>query len=250
MTDRDRAISDVLGYIFVFAIISITIAVVYGVGISGLMDARESQQIKNVETAFEVLDHNIDDITDRGAESRATEIKLSGGTISVGQPVDLHVKTNSTASTVCNETRKTTISTRPIVYRKDSQRVIYAIGATFRSDGTKSAMITDPGWVVRSGSSVIPVLSTTTVGSTSTGGDVSILLIVRQRGQKLRCAFADPGPIRVNVTIESPRAPAWKRYFEDQGYTVASSSEDRVVAKFTTRQFYVTDTTVEVEYIT
>lgn len=250
MTHRDRAVSDVLGYVFVFAIITITIAVVYSVGITGLADVREGQQLNNVETGFEVLDHNIEDITERGAESRATEIRLSGGTLSVGQPINLHVKTNSTAAAACNETRKTTISARPIVYRKGNQRVIYSVGATFRSDGTKSTMIAEPGWVVKEKSSIVPVMTTNTVGSTSTGGDVSILLVVRERGHKLRCEFEDPGPTRVNVTIESPRAPAWERYFEDQGYTIASSSTNRVVTKFTTRQFYLTDTTVEIEFVT
>lgn len=249
MTDRDRAVSDVLGYVFVFAIITITIALVFSYGISGLLDVQSHQQVENVELAFGVLDTNIEDVTERGAKSRATEIKLSGGTISVGAPVIVHAKTNTSLPAACNATRQTTVSTRPIVYRKGTQRVVYSMGATFRTAGTKSSMVTGPDWVIGSESAIVSMVTTTTVGGTSTGGTGSIVLVARERGQKLRCSLEDPGPVRVNVTLESPRAPAWERYFREQGYDIASSGPDRVVLKFTTRQFYLADTTVEVEYI-
>lgn len=250
MTGQDRGVSDALGYVFVFAIITITIGLIYASGITGLTDVQQNEQTDNVQQAFEVLDNNIQDLTQRGAESRATEMKLSGGSITVGQSVILHVKTNSTQPTVCNETRPTTISTRPIVYQKDGEEVIYSIGAVFRSDGTNSAMVSRPEWVVGDENSIISMVTTTTAGSTSTGGHTSILVVAKKQGRSLRCTFEEPStPVRVNVTIESARAPAWEQYFDDQGYDVTSSSQDRVVAKFNTSQFYLTDTTVEFEYV-
>lgn len=247
---RNRAVSDVLGYVFVFAIITITIALVYSYGVSGLMDIQQHQQVENVEMAFGVLDTNLEDLTDRGAKSRATEIKLSGGSISVGEPVTVHVRTNSSLPVVCNETRGTTVSSRPIVYEKDGQQVVHSIGATFRSDGTQSAMVRAPDWVIGANASIVSIVTTTTAGGTSTGGSGSIVLVARERGHKLRCGLEDPGPIEVNVTIESPRAPAWEQHFRERDVTVVSADTDRVVLEFTTRQFYLSDTTVEIEYVT
>lgn len=251
MTGWDRGVSDTLGYALVFAIITITIGLVYGSGMVSLTEVQRHEQINNVELGFEVFDDNMMELTDRNAQGRTTELNLAGGSISVGEPILIYVKTNSTEPVVCNETRPAKLSVKPIIYQNSGQSVVYSMSAVFRGDGTGSTMVNRPDWVIGSDQSILPIVTTTTSGSTSVGGDLSILIAANQRGKDLRCEFEEPAsPLQVNVTIESNRAPAWKTYFEDQGYQIESSGNDRVVAKFNTSQFYLTDTSVEIEFVT
>jgi hypothetical protein len=97
---------------------------------------------------------------------------------------------------------------------------------------------------------IVSVVTATPSGSTSVGGDLSVVIMATSRSQNLRCRFEDrTSPLQVNVTIQSPRASAWEQYFEGEGYTVVSSRSDRVVATFNTSEFYLADTSVAIEYV-
>lgn len=73
---NDRGVSDTLGFVFVFAIILSTVAVVTTIGMAGLQDTRDVERVNNAERAFDILGDNMEDIADRGAPSRATEVKV------------------------------------------------------------------------------------------------------------------------------------------------------------------------------
>ena len=77
----DRSQSDVLGFVFVFAIVVSTIGLVFATGFTGLQDARDFERVNNAERAFEVLRDNVGDMIYRGAPSRVTEIKLASASL-------------------------------------------------------------------------------------------------------------------------------------------------------------------------
>lgn len=218
----DRGVSEVLGFVLVFAIITATIGIVYASGFGGLVTAQQAEQLSNMERAFDVLDDNMADLHRRGAPSRATEVKLAGGTISLADRTTVSVTVTNDSDANHNDTF--TIHPRPIVYHgAGDQSVVYVLGSTFRAGDDGAAMLSSPDFVVDSDRAVLPMTATYAgTSTTSTGGQGTVLIVAHVQSRSVPVDFttAQGHTATLNVTITSPRADAWRRYFESNGYTV------------------------------
>lgn len=248
---ESRAVSETLGFVFAFALVTASVGVIYTTGIGGLENAREDEQLTNAVRAFEVLADNVEDLRRQGAPSRATELKLNGASLGFGDPVRVTVQVNHT-ETDANATH--VASLRPLVYEDDAGQVVYSAGATFRVDDGAAAMRVEPGFVVDDRRAVVPLLVTyprRDVGRV--GGDTTVLAVAYRQSAGLAGVFdAGPDPAdeaRVNVTVESPRAAAWGRYLESSGMTAIDGDPDdgAVTYQFYTERLLVPETVVEVE---
>ncbi len=217
----DRGVSEVLGFVLTFSLITMTIALVFTVGFGGLQDAQRAERINNVERAFDVLDTNVEDIHRNGAPSRSTEMRLAGGQLAFGDP---------TTVTIAAENDTTTIETRPLVYRDGDTDIVYELGGVIRTDGDASVMLDEPGYLLNEGRSSIPLLVTTKPSDqTAVGGHRTVL--VRSTSQYTEIIHPRTAENEtVTITIDSPRADAWERYFERQdGGTVEPTESDTTV---------------------
>jgi len=91
----ERGVSNVVGYVLVFSLVTMTIGTVFAVGITGLEDRQEAERVANVERAFDVFDDNLRDVQRYGDPSRSTEIRLSGGTLSVAETTTVELRNAS-----------------------------------------------------------------------------------------------------------------------------------------------------------
>lgn len=249
---NDRAVSETLGFVLAFALVVGTVGAVYTFGIDGLQDAQQDEQINNAARAFDVLADNMADVYLHGAPSRATEISLAGATLSIGDPITVTVTAVNTSDPLDNTS--VSMHPRPLVYSgiQDS-RLVYVGGSVLRSDRDASVMLIEPGWIVTRRTAVIPFVHTyPTGGITRMSGDSTVLVVAhRQSNQLVGQLSTEMGPgnpdARVNVTVESPRAIAWKRYFEAQGYDAIDGdvTDETITYQFTTDRVYVSETTVE-----
>lgn len=210
----DRGVSEVIGFVLVFSLITMTIAIVFTAGFGGLQDAQRIEQINNVERAFDVLDTNVQEVQRQGAPSRATEVRLSGGRLGFGEPTSVTIDVGGTVST---------IETRPLVYGNGDTEIAYELGAIVRTSDGGSVMLTDPGYVLNDDRSSVPLLVTTKPSDqTSISGHRTVL--VRGSHQHTEILHART-TTDLTLTVESPRADAWERYFEraadQQGGSVA-----------------------------
>lgn len=246
----DRAVSETLGFVLVFALVTATIGVVYGTGITSLHEAQHAEKVNNVERAFDVLSDNLADLHRTGAPSRATEVKLAGGTLRTGDPVQIEVDAVEVGTPSNNASYR--VSFEPIVYEDDrGTTILYSGGAVVRSNGDGAVMLSEPGWVVRSNRSVITL--TNVYGEGENIGGEGAVLIVAQRGSRSlqEPFFASAGATaRVNVTVTSSKAVVWKRYFEDRGFDPVDGNLDHsnVTYQFETETLYVTKTGVKVSF--
>ena len=87
----ERGVSDVVGFVLVFALVTATVGVVYTTGIQGLTGSRDVERVNNAERAFDVFANNVDDVIRRGAPSRATEVKLADADLHYGAPVTVNL---------------------------------------------------------------------------------------------------------------------------------------------------------------
>ncbi|WP_137287126.1 DUF7289 family protein [Halorussus salinisoli] len=256
LLDR-RGVSETIGFVFVFALVTASVGVVYTTGIGGLDDAREDEQLTNAVRAFDVLADNVEDVTSEGAPSRATELKLSGASLGFADPVEIVVQVNDTDSDANLTYARTT---RPLVYDAPSGQVVYSVGATFRVDDGNAAMRNEPGLIVDDRQSVVPLVVTyPRTDSGGVGGSSTVLVVAYRQSVGLGGQF-DTGPdaadeARVNVTVNSPRAAAWGRYFESKGLTppdsdpsAADPSDGTVTYQFYTDRLLLPESLVEFQF--
>lgn len=237
---RSRGVSDVLGFVLVFALVTATVGVVYTTGLAGLQDAREIERVENAERAFDVFAASVDDELRRDAPGRATEIRLADATLSYGDPVTFNV-------TFDNSNDSYEASTRPVVYAADGGRVVYEAGAVVRDQPNGERMVRDPPMTFGD-AAVVPVVVARAHGLASVGGSRTVL--VRTTAAK-RSVFASrsAGPYNLTVDVTSPRAPAWKRYFEDEADASCSLVGDTAVCTLRADRVAVPVYKLDVEFV-
>ena len=201
----DRGVSETVGFVLVFALITTTIAITFAVGLGGLEDAQLAERDNNVERAFDVLQDNLRDISRDGVPSRATEIQLGGGELRLEQESTFRLNDTGTAGTI--------VETGSLTYRgAGDTRIVYENGAVFRMEGDDGVMIKPPDLLV--GDTVVYSLYGLGGPTQSTGGDQTVL-VVGQRGVR-ETALDDRAPTdNVTLAINSSQATAWERYYRD-----------------------------------
>lgn len=237
MIDDTRGVSEVLGFVLIFALITSMIAVVFTVGFAGLQSSQESEQVNNVERAFDVFDDNLKDLYQRdnfedSEMSRATEIKLSGGSISFEESTEIRVEQGNFSTTY-----------RPlaVAYTDDSDTtIVYEGGAVIRSDGGASVMQIEPNFQLDHDRSVFTIVNTRFRGDHESISSFGTILIVAEFRDTSVVSLDDQE--QVNVTVESPRAVAWNRYFEKQEFGTVKEFDQQ--NETVTYSFTGTETTV------
>lgn len=207
----DRGATEVLGYVLVIALVTATIAVVMTTGISGLYDSQEAEQVNNMERAFDVLAHNVEETVHRGSPSRATEIRLADGSISYGDTVEINVTRND------EPIQNVTIETRPIIYDSGSgTQIVYEAGAVLRTEGDATTMLSPPPFVLEEDHILVNGIRTRPLSGSPESLDQKGTVLIRKEflGSNIGSSTIGAGNT-MNITIKSPRADAWASYFEE-----------------------------------
>lgn len=206
---NDRGVTDIVGYVLIFSLIVTTVGVVTTTGYGTLEDRQTAERINNIERAFDVLANNVADVYREGAPSRATEMRLAGGTLRYGEPVTIRVE--STADPNLNES----VRARPLVYAEDDTEIVYVSGAVLRSDGDASIMLREPPFRFDGSTAAIPLVGTyrtSGASSLSTDGTVRVTSAARGVNSTVSDGFRDADGY--TVVVESPRSNAWAQYFD------------------------------------
>ncbi|MGB9958132.1 DUF7289 family protein [Haloferax prahovense] len=207
----DRAVSDTLGFVFVFAIVLSMVGLVSAVGMTGLQDARDVERVNNAERALDILGDNMEDIADRGAPSRATEVKLQDASLTLDRPVEFVVSGELTTNSSVNFTNTYEVS--PVVYAADSsdERVVYVFDALLRTRGDSGTFVRRPSFVLTQERVLIPAFVTRPdeEATTSVGGSGTFLIRADKAASDVLAARTD-GQYDVNLTVRSPRAALWR----------------------------------------
>lgn len=255
----NRGQSEVLGFVFVFALIVGSVGLVYTTGYPALEDAREAMATNNVEKAFEVLNDNLHDIQRRGAPSRATEIRLAGGELSFDESTTITISVENKSDSTDNSS--VSLRTRPLVYEDDGGRTVaFEEGGTIRGEDVSSAMVDGPSWTLDSEQSVILLTSVIpSEGPESVSSKSTVLVTMERKGTSVPIHFEPGGGsvAEVNITVESDRPGAWQQYFErkngsiESGVSVDDDASDGAVSwRFETERLYVTRTGVSTRIVT
>lgn len=238
-----RGATETLGFVLAFAIVTASIGIVYTAGFGGLQDTRDAEQTKNVERAFDVLASNIEDVRRYGTPSRATEIRILDGQLALAGQTSIAVNLSSGENQ--------TLPMRPIGFTSADQAssITYEGGAVFRTDDGNSLMISAPGWLVEEDRIVLPIVQTYRRGGPSELNIQGTSLVVAHSSDRRVQHYTDENGITVSITVTSPRASAWGRYLEGQGFTkVDTGTADGLVTYEITRtEIYIVRSIVGLE---
>ncbi len=206
----DRAVSEVLGYVLVISLVTVMIATVMTLGVSGLYDSQSAEQTANMERAFDVMADNFKQMYAGEAPSRATEMRMVEGHIRYGDPVFVDVEVDG------ERLGNMTIQSNPIVYDNDQGTVIsYEAGAVVRDDRGEHVMLNEPSFYLDTEEMLIIGIRTRPLsGSTDRINSPRTVLI---RGDGLRQSSANNvAQETTNITVISDRSGAWEAFFEQQ----------------------------------
>lgn len=260
MTDRtvtiegmgDRGVSDAIGFVLVFAIIVSTLSVVYVAGFRSLDDAREFERMNNAERAFDVLDDNVEDIVQRGAPSRATEVKLADAALMAGDPVTINVTVRRASDHDLNMSYEFTL--RPIVFEAGkSNAVVYSMAATFRESTGGTVMTNQPGMLLSDERVYLPIVQTRFRGGQELQGSLTALIRTSYSTSSVLVSNTTASDVVINIS--TPRADAWRNYFQDSDVSTVdcpdSTNNDTFVSCTlqSVDRTYVTRIAIDYEYI-
>ncbi|PSP80098.1 hypothetical protein BRC81_02590 [Halobacteriales archaeon QS_1_68_20] len=227
MFDR-RGVSESLGFVFVFGIIVSMTAVVYVTAFDDLQETRDFEQGNNAQRAFDVLKANVEDVSQRGAPSRGTEVKLSDAQLYAGDDVRINVTVFESGNQSNNASF--TPNVQPIVYETEDSAIVYTNGAVFRRSPGGTVMVQEPEFVLDDERVVIPLVHTYVSGDVSSvGGDRTVLVrTLNDHPDGLPDVMDVPDVSEYNVTISmtTPRAEAWVDYFESEDLDCNRSGDD------------------------
>ena len=245
-TPSDRAVSDVIGYVLIFTLIVSSVGIVSTVGFETREDRQRAERLNNVERAFDVFATNVEDVYRGGAPSRATEMRLAGGTLQYGEPTAITVRRAD------DHTVNHTMELTPLVYSEGESRVVYAGGAILRGEPRGSAMLRDPPFVLDEERSLLPFVRTTrSVGPTELTRDGTVRVESRRTNVNAttRPALAAGGDLE--LVVDSPRDTAWDGYLRSQANRVGGWTYDEPngTLSFTTNELSVPRSRVRIEFV-
>lgn len=239
----DRGQTEVLGYVLVFSVIVLSIAMVTTAGQAGLIELRDNQRTANVESGFSTLASNVDDVAQGGVPSRATELDLSGERLSLGPPITVTVQATD-ASDPSVDVFSHSRTLRPLVYHvSDGSQLIYANGGVLaRGPHGGVAMLREPEMVLSPVQTIVPITNTSLNRRQLRGSGASIdresRVLIRTERRTRRVLASTDRRVTLTVTVDSPRADAWASALDRE---IDPTSDDCTVNGGTAQCTYTTD---------
>lgn len=232
---RERGQSEIVSFATVFGIILLAVALVSTSGYTGLQNAQEHRQLTNGEQSFAVLADNVEDVTEGGVPSRATQLRLGEGSLSMTDSVEITVTGQAVADPSRNFSYDYTLS--PVEYEAGDSRIVYSAGALLRVDRGSAVMFRDPGFVLTNETVVLPLVRTYAAGTVNVGSGTVLVRAERTDSRVLR---TNATAYDLTITVTTPRADAWRRSLGASPATACSQSGETVTCTMTTSRLAVT----------
>lgn len=243
-----RAVSEVIGFAIVFAIIILSVVMVSVAGFQGLDASRDAERVNNAQRGLDIFADNVDDVTRGGVPSRTTELRVSDADVALDEATTITVSVTPTGG---GTTRTAPLVDRTLVYDAGTDStVVYASGAVLRSDRNGAVLIRDPGFLVSENETVVTLVQLRPADSSGVGGSGTVHL--RVTGDE-STVITGTTPHDVTVTVSSPDVAAWERYFESLAtdaptMTCQPVGTDTVSCSWTTDRVYVTHVDAELRF--
>lgn len=238
--DRERAVSELVGFAVVFGVVVLSISLVYTFGVGALTEVQSGEAVDNAGRAFDILADNMADIHRNRAPGRSTELEFESGELTTTGRVTMTVNTTTTPSK--------SFAATPMSYTRGEEGLHYATGAVIRTNRDSAAMVNDPPFRFSDERVVISFVETKPVGNTTSIGGGTVRVEGRWGGTNVE--VIETNGVNFTVSVTSPHHETWRRYFERQELRPESCDTDAanntVVCRYKTDELFVRRTLVRV----
>ncbi|MCU4971787.1 hypothetical protein OB955_03420 [Halobacteria archaeon AArc-m2/3/4] len=194
----DRAVSEVIAFVLVFAIIIGSVGILYMTGFQSMTDFQEGEQMRNAERAMSALGENLNDIQrNSGIQERSGELSLRGGTVSTtdgGTELNISVLEDN-------------VTLGSVTYQQDSSLIAYEGGGVFRGvegEPDQSVVLDRPRLTCnsKSGTAVISLIEISSDGNErSIGGDDTVEVTIVKNETRVK-TLSESDPVDVEITVQ------------------------------------------------
>lgn len=242
--DDDRGISEVLAFIFVFATIITSVALLYATGFTAMNDYQENEQLRNAERAIGALGDNFDDIhRHAGVEQRHGELSLRQGTISVDdESTRMNITVDPGGSTTevfdAGETdaafvEDDYVSLGTFEYETGSDWVAYQGSGVFRGDDSGSAVLEVPP-IRRTddGTLVVSMVAIESDGRSIQSSEMTGFTATQTDRETHTDTGLNDDTVRITVEPGPAYDTGWERAFEHASADDVDATDGTVEATF------------------
>lgn len=237
---NNAAVSETLGYIILFGIVTLSMGTIYAIGYPVLQSNIDANVFESAEQSFIVLQSNMKRVSFDQAPVKTLKMKLHGSELSVNDH-------SSNISISYGGNPPETYPMGDIQFSKGKKSISYEMGSVIkRYSPTSMIMVSKPPIYT----STIDNKSATTIGIVSINGNAWLsgrgITTVTMSHNSSRMEMPS-GPTNVTVQINSAHAPAWKNYLEDAGFDISSSTSSTVIANKNDTRLIVSRHIVDVD---
>jgi len=201
----DRGVSEVIGFILVFAIIITSVTLLSMTGFQAMRDYQDGEQLRNAERAIEAFAENANDVMRYDSiDTRQGELSLQEGTV-------------TTSSTGTNLTINIDGKKRPVgelgtfTYTVDNDRIVYEGGGVIRGDDSGSVFLSQPQLQCNDETAVISLVRIDDGRSIQSSGQVGFTISEKKWNSTL---YSGKDNVAIEVNSDSPTSDAWNSTLE------------------------------------
>lgn len=235
---KEAAVSETLGYILLFAIVTLSMGIIYVIGYPALQSNIDANVFESAEQSFIVLQSNMNRVAFDQTPVKELKINLMDSSISVGNQSNITIQYGATTIPV---------ETGEIMFEKDRKIISYEMGSVFKNYGRDGVvMVSEPPIYITE----IDGTNVTTIGLISVNGDAFVsgkgitTLTLKHNSSTLD---KTTGTTTVNIQINSINAGKWEEYLEEEGFTITSSTDTSVSATKSNTMLILSQHVVDVE---
>lgn len=215
MRHDDRALSDVLAFVLIFAVMIASVGLIGAVGFDTVGEVRDSEQLSSAELSMAELSDQLTGIADHESPVRSSELRVGGATVAVTEGVTLTITVSGEGPTTWNET----VELGALEYQLGDTTIATVGGAVIRIDDGHGYMLEEPPFLVTEELARLNLLSVGALRDTTSITTEQPIQIQshHQHTQLLepsnRSYLYDIETIEIEVEGDGPMVDAWERYF-------------------------------------
>lgn len=234
----DRAVSDVVAFVLVFALVITAVGLVTTIGFGSLQDVAQSEQAKSAEVAFDAVAETVADIERGTAPVRSSEVSLSDGSMSVVEGATIDVRVRNASESFGTTAYDYSRTTGGIEYRSEDTRFTYESGVVYRGGADGSVLRASPSMTCEGGTAVVSLVDVTVDGSAGVAGGSTTVVSRATNRSVLYSSARHQNTEAVRVTVTSAGQESWNEYFAESAGWAGSSgtytcSAERIFVRLT-----------------
>lgn len=223
---EDRGVSEVVAFVLVFAVILVSVGLLYVTAFQSMHSYQEGEQVKSAANGMEALTSNFDDVTRQGGtEQRSGELTLRDGTVRTGDggatlSIDIDGATDDPDP----------VATGALTYQYGSSTIAYEGGGLFQGveDQPDSSVVTSqPALTCGDDRAVISVLALDSGDERSVqSSETSRITLVQQNVDTE--TFTGVNGVSVGVA-DSSHQTGWEEALDRNGWSNGCDASTVVV---------------------